>query len=181
MTPAQRTRFYFPAWSDTCRALGWRMDRGRLVVDEARLNDHGRKVLVAAQTLAGKEQRAVTLDDLRYGAHIVSLGWPKSSAKFSNKEVDRVVSFFKLLQDDTNIAASMRLNNPAIAEREALVARIGKMNVPFAIIDGACEKAFAPVYVKPFFEDLPIASLRALVGILTEIQEREHEKVEQPF
>lgn len=172
MTPLQKNRFFFPRWTAACRALGWKMADGRLVLPEAKLNEHGKKVFAAATAIADREQRAPTLDDLRHGCYVVALGRDRDTLKLNNREVDAVASLFKLLVNDTDIAADQRLTNPDIAERERLVLKIHSLKIPDAVIDGVCRKSFAPVYSAPWFEDLPLVSLRALVGILMEISQR---------
>ena len=170
MTPKQRTRFFFPAWNQACRALGWRMAEGRLVTDPARLNEHARKVLEIATAMATRTHRAPVLDDLRHAVYVAVLGQDKETEKLRNHEVDRIVSYFQLLADETNLAADIRLSNPDIAEREALVARIVRLKVPFAVIEEICRRSFAPVYSSPHWQQLPLPNLRALLGILTDMK-----------
>ena len=145
MTVKQQRLFFFPAWQAACRALGWRMVKGRLEMDEARMNEHGRKVLTAALALALKQRRAANLDDLRHGCYVVALGHDCDTLKMTNKQVDAVTSLIKLLVNDTDIAADMSLANPDIGERKRLVLKIHSLKIPDAIIDGVCRKSFAPV------------------------------------
>ena len=174
MTKKQQRRFFFPAWSAVCRALGWRMVAGRLELGGGRAaNEHRSRVIAAATAIAAKEHRAPTLDDLRHGCYVVALGCDRDTLKLNNREVDAVTSLFKLLVDETNIAADLRLSNPDIGERERLVRAIIRLRVPDALIDEVCRHSFAPVYSAPFHEDLPLPNLRALVGILTKMSERQ--------
>lgn len=177
MTNPQRKRFFFPLWNETCRKLGWGMSGGRLIIVEDKLNDHGRRVLAAAEKIAIANHRAPVLDDLRHGCYVVALGRDADTNKLSNKDVDAVTSLFKLLVNDTNIAADMRLNDPTIGARERLVLAINKLRVPDALIISICRRSFAPVYNEPFHEDLPLPNLRALVGILTEMKEKENQLI----
>jgi hypothetical protein len=172
MTDAQRKRLFFPARNEACRRLGWRMSDGRLDLLIEKLNNHSRRVVAAAVARADAEHRAAVLDDLRHGCYIVALGRDRQTNRLSNAEVDKVVSLFKLLVDDTDIAADQRLNNPEIAERECLVRKIHALRIPETVIDGVCKKAFAPVYNSPFFEDLPLVNLRTLVAVLIKVKDR---------
>lgn len=173
MTNPQRQRFFFPLWNQTCRMLGWRMEGGRLIQAQASSNEHVAKVIAAGERLALQQRRAVTLDDLRHGSYLVAIGVNKDTLKLNNREVDRITSLWKLMQEETDIAAAMNLNDPTIGERKRLVIAINKLRVPDALIISICKRSFAPVYNEPFHEDLPIPNLRALVGILTEIKERD--------
>ena len=175
MTTKQQKRFFFPLWNQTCRALGWKMEDGRLVLPDGRRNEHQKKVIAEASALAAKEHRAPVLNDLRHGCYIVALGHDVKTLKMSNQQVDKVTSLFKLLVNDTDIAADMKLANPDIGERERLVRKINALKIPDAMIDAVCKKSFAPVYTAPFYEDLPILRLRSLTGILVEIKERKSE------
>lgn len=181
MTDPQRTRFYFPQWNDACRRLGWRMDRGTLRMASKPANEHQRQVIAAAQRRAAGERRSATVDDLRHGCTIVALGRDKDTVKLNNGEVDKIVCLFKLLVNPVNISADIRMADPTIAEREALVIKINRLNVPFAVINVICRRSFAPDYTEPFFEDLKLPQLRALLGILQERSLERRQLVEQPF
>ena len=172
MTKNQKNRFFFPVWTATCRALHWKMADGRLEMGKTTGNEHVVKVIAAATAIATKGHRAPVLDDLRHGCYVVALGYDCDTLKMTNKQVDAVTSLFKLLVNETDIAADMKLSNPDIGERERLVRKINSLKIPDAMIDTICRKSFAPVYSAPMFEDLPLVSLRALVGILVEIKER---------
>ena len=178
MTVNQQRRFFFPAWSAACRELGWRMADGRLVLPDGHRNEHQVKVIAAAQVIANGQHRAPVLDDLRHGCYVVALGRDLDTLRMNNQQVDAVTSLFKLLVDDTDIAADQKLSNPDIGERERLVRAIHKLNVPQALIDAVCKRSFAPVYTSPFYEDLPLLNLRALVGVLTEIRNRKSHNVD---
>jgi hypothetical protein len=173
MTINQQRRFFFPAWATCVAAIGWRMKNGRLEMTHPDgANEHQRKVIAAAVARAAAHQRAATLDDLRHGCYVVALGRDCDTLKMNNRQVDAVTSLFKLLVNETDIAADLKLSNPDIGERERLVRKIHSLKIPDAMIDAICRKSFAPVYSAPWFEDLPLVSLRALCGILTEIKER---------
>ena len=174
MSVNQRKRFFFPAWNQACQALGWKMVEGRLVTASRPLNQHAQRVVDVATQMAVRSHRAPELDDLRHAVYVIVLGRDKDTVKLANGEVDRIVSYFKLMVDEVNIAADVRLNNPAIAEREALVAKIRRLKIPFAVIDQVCRRSFDPVYSPPHWDQLPLPNLRALTGIVTEMQEEYH-------
>ena len=168
MTDRQRTRFYFPAWAAAAAANRWRMETRRLVIEPERLSELGRKVVAEARARAAKEFRGPTLRDLRRGAHVVALGRDKSAKDLTQAELKHVLSVFKLLKDEMDLDASMRLDHPEIGEREGAQAAIKKLDFRHRYIDTLCRRMFAPVYDPPFWEDLPVAKLRALFGLLKE-------------
>lgn len=108
MSPAQKFKFYFPAWTACVAANGWRTAHKTVVLDEARLTDEGRKVVTFARQRASARTRLLTLDDLRHGAHVLALGRDKSSADLANHEVDRIVTLFQLLADPDNLDARLK-------------------------------------------------------------------------
>jgi hypothetical protein len=120
VTPAQKFKFYFPAWTAAVRANGWHMEHGRLTgsgitrwgeaTDEpARGDAHPTTELAAvigfARSLAAAAHRGLKVDDLRHGAHVLALGRDKSSAQLTNTELDRVVALFRLLAAPEDLAA----------------------------------------------------------------------------
>lgn len=107
MTPAQKFKFYFPAWNDAVAANQWRMEQKRLVIAENRLTDEGRKIVALARQRAALNQRGPVLDDLRHAAHIFALGKDKSSEALTNQETDKVVTLFRLLTDPEDLDAVM--------------------------------------------------------------------------
>ena len=170
MTEAQSKRFYFPAWHKASLAQNWRMERGRLLA--SRQASWGFKevdaayhaVWDAAEGLARQQHRAVTAEDLRHGCHVAALGVDKSSTEFSNKELDRVVTLFKLLANAEDVDAMMDWLHPENAERKRLSWAVKQY--PFAYVDKICRGKFGGFYQSPFFEDLPIAALRQLAMTL---------------
>ena len=141
MTEAQRKRFYFPAWRAACRANGWRLERGRLVADAARLGVEGRAVLNFAWQRASREHRAPGLDDLRHGAHLYALGCDKRSAELAHREVDRIVTLFRLLADPDDLGARLAWEAPERAERDGLVRYLQTL-APEAVIRAIARNAW---------------------------------------
>jgi hypothetical protein len=127
VTDKQSKFYYFPAWGRVVDAHDWRMAKGRLV--GKRQDRHGleettglyQMVWDAAELVARKEARAVRPDDLRHGCHLVALAKDKSSADFSNAELDRVVTLFRVLTDPDDLDAIMAWCNPEIRERERML------------------------------------------------------------
>ncbi len=118
MTEKQQRRFYFPAWSECSKAMGWVMRKGRLQADLTTLRsslatkwpaparDVALQVLDYAYQLAGEEHRGVVAEDLRHGCNLVATkGLKSSSSDFTNKDVDKVVTLFRLLANPENIEA----------------------------------------------------------------------------
>jgi hypothetical protein len=181
MTEKQQKRFFFPIWTAHCRAVGWREVRGMLLLGEKKLNRFGLQVYDAAVNRAAANHRAPTLSDLRHGCIIVALGRDKDTLKLNTKEIDTVVDLLAQVKNEADIGADLRRSNPEHYDREALVIKINKLNIPFAEIEMVCQRSFAPVYNSPFYEDLPLPNLRALVGILQEMSARQRAKAEAPF
>lgn len=183
MTGDQRTRLYFPVWHRTCAALAWCEEKKRLVLPEAVYNQYARQAIEAGRRLAAGEARALTLRDIRKGVTICVTGRNKDTNRLSNREVSDCVNWFKLMVEETNLEAGAKLANPELSEKEGLVRRIKKL-APHAVIDGVCQRSFAPVYQAPYWEDLPVANLRSLTGILVKIRERQRAAAgneEDPF
>ena len=156
MTPKQTT-FYWSLWRDCCQANCWRMERGRLLHDPERLNEMGKKVWTAAEQLALAAHRAVSLDDLRHGCHLVALGRQRSSKDLSNPEFNKVRLVFQLTQDWENLDAQMELANPEMVERRSFVSYLKKQFHEAALI-AICKNAFGTI----FWEDLEMSKLRWL-------------------
>lgn len=172
MTEKQTKRKYWPAWAAVCRHLGWRSEAGRLVLgDAAKLNQHALRVVKVAEAAAAAKHRAPVLDDLRHAVHEVAMGRDKSSTKFTNQDLGRFLHVVALMIQETDIDADLRLNNPDLDSRDALVATINKLIIPFGIIDDVCKRSFAPVYNPPHWQHLPLANLRALLGIVRKLKE----------
>jgi len=137
VSPAERKRFYFPAWHSCANALGWKMASGRLVADlEAQLQEFcpepagsvRRQVIRAAQGFARREHRAVTADDLRRACNgVVSGQRATSSGELSHQETTRAVRLFSLLRDPEDIQSVLAWSTPAEADREALIAYLTRL------------------------------------------------------
>ncbi len=181
MTEKQQRRFFFPRWTEACRVLKWSEASGRLTIDKEKLNAHGRRAFAAAVQRAGREHRAPTMSDLRHGVIIAAIGRDKDTLKLSNSEQNSILDYMRLCANECDIGADQRRSNPAGYEVAALVAKIKKLGIPFAIIDDVCKRSFAPVYSSPFYEDMPLPSLRALCGILTEMSLRAAAKRATPL
>jgi hypothetical protein len=180
MTAPQHQK-YIRDWSTCAKANGWKMVKGRLVLDEAKLNEHGRKVLAAATAIAAAQHRAPVLEDLRHGIHVVALGRDKSSKVMKNAECDAVFALLKLLVNDCDLGADMKFAKPDRGERERLLIYISRLKIPEAIILNVCRKSFAPVFRDPWFEKLPLVNLRSLAGILREIKARKNHPLIAPM
>jgi len=122
MTEKQAFRLYFPKWRECCEANYWRTVKGAVLIDEARLNEWGKKVVtLAKQKGAGaRPPHAATMDDLRHAAHIVAIGKDKSSKDLTNAELDRVLALFGLVTDQENLDASLDWDDPSRQEEKRL-------------------------------------------------------------
>ncbi len=157
MTEPQRNRFYFPAWNDCCAANYWREIKGRLEIDDSRLNPWGCRVVAVARQRAAAEHRAMTLRDLRHACHFVALGRDIETNRLTSKQLNRIVPLFRLVQDEKNLDALMAWLNPEISERASLVAFVRK-NAPEAYICTITRTKHGTVH----WEDLEIPILRKL-------------------
>ncbi len=125
MTEKQAFRLYFPKWRECCEANYWRTVKGAVTIDEARLNEWGRKVVVLARQKAEvrgqrSEDGRLTTNDLRHAAHIVAIGKDKSSKDLTNAELDRVLALFGLVTDQENLDASLDWDDPSRQEEKRL-------------------------------------------------------------
>ena len=160
MTDRQRA-FYWRLWGDCCAANGWRTRQGRLEHDPARLNEMGLQLWPIAERLAGAAHRAVTLDDLRHGCHVLALGRDKSSTALSNAEFNRVLTCLKLIVDYENLEALMDWQNAGNAERRSFIAFLRK-KAPEAVLATISNNAFGTRH----WQGLEIQKLRWLAGQL---------------
>ena len=185
MNQSQHSK-YIRCWINVVRANHWVMRNGRLADDAVRGDKSEWHQLVwdAAEVLAAAEKRAVVVDDLRKGCHVVAFGRAKSSKVLTNAEFNRLLVLWGnerprsegglagLLIEPLDLASITAWRTPEAGEREGLVRKINSLGVPDEITEGVCRRNFPLVYNAPFFEDLPLANLRSLVGILTEIKSR---------
>lgn len=127
MTDKQSRRFYFPAWRQALATFA-RTERKVLVC--LRPDDEMvARLWQIAEGIAEADLRTIQAEDLRHACHVVALGRDKSSKLLSNKEVDRVVALFKLLQDPCNIDAVMTWDNPETPDRKRLLYSIEHINL----------------------------------------------------
>lgn len=202
MTDKQKFKLYFPLWRQACEANGWeRAESRRQRVGNETGSEWVSKVETFARQLAksrdqGAAEQGVTVDDLRHGAHICALGRDKSSKDFTNGDLDRVVSLFRLLIEPTDLDASMNLADPERGQA-ARIKHFIKHAAPFAYTDAICRGKFRGSYESPFWEDLPMWALKDLARTLAERKkawsstaknaenakrpEREMAGMEQPF
>ena len=119
MTDKQSRRFYFPAWRQALATFA-RMEHKCLVCLRPE-DEMVSRLWQIAEGIAETDLRTIQTEDLRHACHVVALGRDKSSKVLSNKEVDRVVALFKLLQDPCNIDAVMTWDNPETPDRKRLL------------------------------------------------------------
>lgn len=147
MTNNQAKFFYFPAWNAAAAAHDWRMAKGKLVGKHQ--EKHGPEdttdlyhmVWQAAEIIALRHSRAVRPEDLRHGCHLVALGKDKSSTDFTNSELDRVVTLFRVLTDPDDLDAIIAWSNPEVAERQRMVLWVKNKCVP-AYAHKLCRELF---------------------------------------
>lgn len=167
MTTAQQKRFYFPAWAACAAANSWIMRRGRLQADlelqrgEFELWPEPAKgvvfgVLRVAETLAEREHRAVSAEDLRHGCNYM-VAQEFSSSKLKNNQVTRVENLFRLLSDPWDLDAVMDWLDPREANRKSFIAFLAKV-AHEGILRNISDNAFQT----KDWESLPMERLRWL-------------------
>jgi hypothetical protein len=163
----QHRKFYFPHWHRAAKANNWVMSKGRLV--SKRPEDFGasavdqlqERVWETAEARALQHHRAVTADDLRHACHIVALGRDKSSQDFDNRDLDRVVALFRLLERHDDVGAMLDWNDPQRQQRERLVWSI-EHAAPEAYVTTIARDKFKTTR----WQDLDLQSLRQLAMTL---------------
>ncbi len=188
MTPAQHSRFYFPAWNRAASALGWKMLAGRLQAQELTVWTANKtaealyhQIWQNARLLASKQHRAATAEDLRHACHIVALGKNLSSKDLSNKQCDRVVILFRILANPDDIDTILDYIHPENADRRRYVYSIQQL-ASFKYIDAIASDKFSAVYTTPFWEDLPINALRQLhMTLLSRVKTSHPDENNNPF
>ncbi|MHC1762893.1 MAG: hypothetical protein AB9869_01115 [Verrucomicrobiia bacterium] len=127
MTPAQRARFYFPAWAAAAQAHGWQSQRSLLAAQRQEcwaspdLNQIYQRIWSMAEEFARAEARATMADDFRHACHAVALGRDKSANDLSNDECERVVALFHLLANPDDLRALMAWSSPNEARRKRML------------------------------------------------------------
>lgn len=146
--PAERVSEYRPAWPEPAQA-------------------EMLKVLTFAKQLSLQEYRAVTAEDLRHACTWVALeGKTTSSKHLNNKEVNRVVTLFRLLEDPDDLDAVMDWLHPENAERRSMVAFLRKCAPEATLV-----AIFRNCYGTIFWEDGDYQQLRWLAK---QVKDRRH-------
>lgn len=127
MTKAQSKGLYWPRWN-RCWKANWRSVEGLVVPNPDRvLCAELTAVESAAHQLAVADHRAVCVDDLRKGCHVVAVGRPRSSKALTNAELTRVVSLFNLLAEPEDLSAVVAWQHPEIEARKRVVTLIERV------------------------------------------------------
>lgn len=87
------------------------------------------RVLQAAGMLAMRDESPLTAETIRHACHVVALGKDCGSWALRNKELDRVLAVFRLLANDANLGAQLRLDNPEIGARERMMHSIRNVDM----------------------------------------------------
>jgi hypothetical protein len=197
MTGKQKFGFYLPVWNRCAAANQW-ISRGRpsrLVADldaqeeafrstPGPVGEAGLRVIIFARQMAKQEHRAVTADDLRRACTLAATG-KISSKHLNNTETNKLVAMLRLLINPIHITSVTEHEDPSIAYRRGLVARLGKM-AP----EGLLAHVFSNAYGTKHWEDGKPQQLiwllkqfkgRTQSGAVVPVQEPEPELMEQPF
>jgi hypothetical protein len=179
MTDSQHY-LYIRRWIACVRVNHWVMRKGRLV-DEARglrsedrsqISEWHEMVWMAAEQLALQQHRAVTVEDLRKGCHVVAFGSAKSSKILDNKEFNRLLVLWGndrplhdggmagLLIDPLDLASIAAWRNPEITEHNSFVAFL-RSKAHEGILIRIAENAFPEVRTqKKSWDELDLSKLR---------------------
>jgi hypothetical protein len=131
MTPAQKTRFYLPAWTAAWRA-NWHMVEGRVTaLPNLPPNEFRDTVAAVAAELCAKEDRLPKADDIRRACTFVATK-KHSSKGLNTAQTNRLVSLLKLLVNPENLAAMVGWTSPQQAADQALDARLRKFPQAYA-------------------------------------------------
>jgi hypothetical protein len=124
-------------------------------------------VFALAEQHALANSRAVTVEDLRRACTAHAAGRFCSTKDLTNAQFDSLLSLLKLLADETDIGASVRLDHPDIAIRERYVLAIRKRAPEAKLVAIARNlKTWAGQWEPPHWEDLPIPGLKLLLAIV---------------
>lgn len=159
MTPKQNL-LYWRLWGEVCRAREWRMRKGRITPAPPESPEET-IILGIAANLANSHHRATTPEDLRHASHYYAAGKDIGHDALTQPQIDKLFALWHLIRDPANLDAAIALENPDVGARKRLVHQI-KTHAPEYYILHICADQFAGQYTPPFWEDLPVASLRAL-------------------
>jgi len=164
---SKQTSLYWRLWQKACKANAWREQKGYLDCPPPK-SDPAQFVITAATALADQNHRAMTLNDLRHGAHVVAARRDCGHDNLSQKEISRVFTLFKLLIDHEDLEALNAWTNPELEaeERERAFIR----NVPEAYVQGCVERMTAGQTRD--WQSLSDHDRRALVIILSNARDR---------
>lgn len=190
MLTAAQKQLHWKAWAACAHSNSWSMEKARLHPDAQRTRGetiYHKLVWREAERLARQESRGVAADDLRHACYLVATsqvpGWPASArpvdsmADLGNRTFSRVLVLWKLLIDAEDLAALIKWENPADAERETLIKSIER-RAPDAVIRAISANAWG-TRAWETIDDL--GRLRWLLKTLAEKQTRHQQPVSQPF
>jgi hypothetical protein len=146
MTPAQRSKFYFPAWAAAAKAHGWATPKSVLTVQRQtgwaspELDKVYQQIWDVALGVANYDHRAVSPKDFRRACHVIAIGQAKSANDLTNDECDRVVALFGLLADPTDLRAMMAWMSPNESRRRRILYWINHNCVESYVVAVAREK-----------------------------------------
>jgi hypothetical protein len=148
MTPAQRARYYFPAWNAAAKIHGWTVHQVHSVHRQdtfgaAETNQIYQDIWHLAEEHARLNDRPLHPDDFRYACHFVVTGRYRSSNDLTNAQVERVVALFRLLTDLDDLGAMLAWNSPDQARRKRMLWWIRHNCVESYVVE-ICRSKFGP-------------------------------------
>jgi hypothetical protein len=160
-------REYWRRWSRVARVNRWRHVDGHLAPDAVRNGQFQAQVIHAAAAMVQPDCN-LTANHLRHGCHVVALGRDVSHTALNAGQVDRLFALFKLLEDDSDLAAASMLADPDQGAVKRMVWAVRQIGFPQAYVDSVATAKFGSRYTPPYYEDLALADLRQLVLTLRE-------------
>ncbi len=127
MSPKQ-TPIYFRLWQAAWKAH-WTLSNGVPIL-VAGASEDARRVDALASATARGLHRASNLDDLRYASHLIATGRRKSSKDLSQREIDQVFGFFRMLAGPEDLSAIVDAQNPENRGRARLIHGIKQCGFP---------------------------------------------------
>lgn len=179
MTDAQRSRLYFPAWSQAYKAC-WHKDLTKTLVLTASgdRNEWACQVDQLARSVCARQYRVPSADDFRRAAHVIAIGRGCSSKDLTNRQLDRVLVLFALLADPDNVSAVIAWSQPDKPDERRLRWCVEHSGFEDAYIACVCRERFGTAR----WDSLDLHRLHQLVVTLQERRRSRIRKVaEQPM
>lgn len=118
LTERALKRMYWPHWAAAFRA-NWQLEQGIRLVPARAENPPQlvADVQAVARTMAARDHRGMTTDDLRHATHHLALGRDISSRQMTSAQLDKLLAFWRRMVDPDNLTAALNENGAAGAAK----------------------------------------------------------------